>query len=366
MGHSITLVSLYKTIKEKKQLEELEKNWFRVFSMYQPVWRSILCCLFSLFLPIPLRVAFCFSPYLNILLQKIDKTNIFDIVYIKRLRMAQYRKAFKKNKFIIVDITDSMTKYFDNLLKVTPLSLKKILYFEEYYKHKLYEIKIVNEHDKIAICSHSDKRYLSDLWWNESHIFVLENGIDSNSRTFSYNWIQNRKSLNILFWWVMNVDTNIYSVRYFILNIMLFLDNKYTFTVIWPNPPKTLTDLANPNIFFLWHVDNIQQEIIKYDVFVCPIIAWAWTKNKIIQASCLWIPIISTELWLDWIPDHIKNWIKVFDSPQTFLNNINQLEIKTNQEIIKSTFMLHQKVVFHYEITNLLEKFIFDIKLWNE
>lgn len=197
LGHNVTLISLYKNPKEKKELSAISHLVDTYHGVYQPVRWSILCCLFSLILPIPLRIAFCFSPSLYRRLFQLTKQQSYDIIYIKRCRMSQYRSCFKGDN-VYIDFTDSMTKWYQNTLHVAK-GYKKLLCWEEYHKHRIYESYIANKYQKIIICSTSDRDYLIQLGVKKDHFIVLENGIRPEDRPFSQKYIR-KKNIRLIFW----------------------------------------------------------------------------------------------------------------------------------------------------------------------
>lgn len=170
----VTLITLYNS-KQEKYLKDLEKYVDNIIKIKYNKFISLFYAFISLFLPIPIRVGYCF----NFKLKRILKNMKFDydIAYIKRLRMAQYKKFLKVPRAYI-DITDSLTKYYERISKKEKW-LKKLLYLEEYYKHKIYEKKICENNKNIVICSEDDKKYLERLSKKIiGKINVIDNVID--------------------------------------------------------------------------------------------------------------------------------------------------------------------------------------------
>ena len=152
---NVTLVTLYNK-KQEKYLNEAKKYVDKIIEIkYSKIIASIYGII-SLILPIPVRVGYCFNFRLIKTLKKLEKE--YDIVYIKRLRMAQYKKYMKAKKTFI-DITDSLTKYYERLYK-SEKTIKKLFYLEEYLKLKRYELKVCRENKNIIICSEDDKDYI--------------------------------------------------------------------------------------------------------------------------------------------------------------------------------------------------------------
>jgi len=323
LGHEVFLVSLVKNNKEQLSLELMRPYVKDLVGVRQPVWLSVLRCIIGLFLPIPLRVSYCYSRKLIKELKK-EKYNNFDIAYVKRLRMAQYAKLFADKNKIFIDLTDSMIKYYQRLKNVSK-GLAKILALEEYYKHKLYEPKICKKYKNIIICSQDDKRYLvNNFGCNKNKFYILENGINLDE------WKCRRKLIkknlyNLVFWGVMNVETNILSCKFFIKKIMPLLSNKFSLTVIGPKPGLGLTHYGDKKIKFVGYVNDIGEALTNMGIFICPIVSGAGINNKIIQASFVGLPIVSTSLGIEGITNKLKKHIFIANRPQDFANKINQI-----------------------------------------
>jgi len=355
LGHEVFLVSLVKNNKEQRSLELMRSYVKGLVGVRQPVWLSALQCVAGLFLPIPLQVSYCYSRKLIKELKK-EKYNNFDIVYIKRLRMAQYARLFADKNKIFVDLTDSMIKYFQRL-KDASKSLSKVLALEEYYKHKLYEPKICNKYKNIIICSQDDKRYLvNNFGCSKNKFYVLENGINLDEWKCKQKIIK-KNLYNLVFWGVMNVETNILSCKFFINKVIPLLSGKYSLSVVGPKPGQELTQYSSKRIRFTGYIDNICKALSNMGIFVCPIVSGAGVNNKIIQASLIGMPIVSTSLGVEGITSKLKKYIFIADRPQDFVNKINQI-LNMDKASLESLQAKQIKVTKeYYDVYNIVKKF---------
>lgn len=356
LGHVVTLVSLYKNRKEKLQLKESEKYTDRVIGVYNPVLLSLLLCSAGFLLPVPLRVLFCFSSNLRKALKKINDSKVnYDVVYVKRLRMAQYANIFDDKK-VLVDITDSMTKYYYSLVKASS-GLRKMLAIEEFIKHKWYEPRIVKDYHTV-ICSNSDKNYLVTKFnCSPEQITILENGIDMKSWENQLNVKPSKKLNNLLFWGVMNVETNELSCLFFLKEVMPYLETEYKFTIIGPKPSKKIKKYASDRIFFKGHVKSINFVITEPGIFICPMVTGAGVKNKIIQAAYLGLPIISTTLGMDGVDVNLKKYIYRADNPKEFIKQIKKIQNFSSKTLAKLLSEQRLIVENHYNIYSLIKTF---------
>ena len=355
LDHEIFLISLVKNNKEQLSLELMRSYVKGLIGIKQPIWLSTLQCIVGLFLPIPLRVSYCYSKKLIKELKK-EKYNDFDIVYIKRLRMAQYAKLFADKDRIFIDLTDSMIKYYQRL-KDASKGLSKILALEEYYKHKLYEPKICNKYKNIIICSQSDKRYLiNNFGCSKNKFYVLENGINLDEWRCKQKIIKNNL-YNLVFWGVMNAETNVLSCKFFINKVIPLLPDKYSLSVVGPKPKRELTQYSGKKIRFTCYVDNICKTLSNMGIFVCPIVSGAGINNKIMQASLMGMPIVSTSLGVEGITGKLKRYILVADGPQDFANKIEQI-LNMDKASLENLQAKQIKITReYYNVYNIVKKF---------
>ncbi len=341
-GNSVSLVSLTTEKDYKLRDENLLKKLNDVKIFKQSKLTSILNCFLNLFLPISLQEAYVNNRKLHKYLKKCNKE--YDLIYIKRLRMAQYAKYFDDKK-VIIDLTDSLTKYYERVSKKVN-GLKKILNLEEYFKHKINEKRVVNKY-KSVVCSNEEKKYLiNKLGCNVNNIYVVENLIDFDLWDVSFNIKKLKEKNKLVFSGMMDYDPNIIAVNYFAKNVLDKLDSKYELYVIGKNKSKEL--ISNKKIKYIGYVESMRDELSKYDIYVCPIIAGSGVKNKILQAMSVGLPIVSTKLGVEGLNKECKKNIYVVNDNFDFLNaidkinNLSDLEfeklIKEQKDCIKKSY----------------------------
>lgn len=267
-GAKITLVTLYYK-KQEQYIKEASSYVDNIVKIKYNRVVAILHALLCIFLPIPMRVGYLYNFKLKKFLQK--NMEQYDVAYIKRLRLAQYKKYVKAKK-IYIDITDSLTKYYQRLYK-NEKSIKKLFYLEEYLKLRYYEIKVCEKNQNIVICSEDDKKYIENISKKTiGHIHVVENILEPK------NWINQNleikepgKRTKLVFFGVMNYKPNIEAVLYIIHNIMPKLDLNYQLEIIGPKVSNTLKKLETERIKFLGYVSSVKEELKENDIFICPI-----------------------------------------------------------------------------------------------
>lgn len=354
----ITLVTLYNK-QQEKYLEVAKKYVNEIIGIKYSKIISIFYAIIAVFLPIPIRVGYCFNFRLKKLLKNTQKK--YDIVYIKRLRMAHYKKYIKANN-IYIDITDSLTKYYDRLSKKEK-GIKKLLYLEEYYKHKKYEIRICEKNKNIIICSEEDKKYIENLSAKTiGNISVIENVLEIDKWSRNNIDIKDIKERNrLVFFGVMDYEPNIIAVEFIINKIMPYLDKKYTFEIIGPRVSKKLKQMENSRIKFLGYVDSIKDGIAQNDIFLCPIFAGSGTKNKILQAGAVGLPIIATDMAIEGLNTELKKTIYLANTNEEFIDRIEEINNTTTFNL-KSRILLQKNIIEKSNSIEIIREKIIKLK----
>ena len=118
LGNDVDVISLYTKKNELKNLHALEDVVNNIKIIKQPKILSYINCAFGLLLPVPLQNSYVCNLYLHLYLLFTQKKKNYDLIYIKRLRMAQYAKYFPKSKVF----TFFFSLYFSVLSLKTELS----------------------------------------------------------------------------------------------------------------------------------------------------------------------------------------------------------------------------------------------------
>lgn len=352
LGYNITLAVLVDNQTELKNKEVIELVDNIIYVKLNKITR-LFYLLLGLFSRVPLRTFYVKSNKFKKLLIEETRKHNYQIIYFKRLRMAQYINCVSNvNSKIVIDITDSLTKYYFNLWNEKK-GISNIFYYLEYVKHKLYEPKVCKKHEFVVICSHSDKVFLEEIEPNiEGKLIVLRNSIDISEWGNLNIRIRSRgERNNIVFWGVMNYPPNILAVEYFIKSVFnLIPDNKLT--IIGPNGDFAKYIESIPNIEYLGYVEDLPTVASTYDVFICPILAGSGVKNKVIQSAALGLPIISTSVGVDGVDKELSKYFFIADNPMDFVKSLDLINNLSDEELIElllnqreAAFTLYENVI---------------------
>ena len=351
LGNDVDVISLYTKKNELKNLHALEDVVNNIKIIKQPKILSYINCAFGLLLPVPLQNSYVCNLYLHLYLLFTQKKKNYDLIYIKRLRMAQYAKYFPKSK-VYIDFTDSLTKYYDRVKKVTH-GFKKIINIEEYYKHFYYEIKIAKKYQSV-ICSENDKKYLEqkhNIALN--NMKIIYNTLDTK-KWYVKNLKKKKEKIKLVFSGIFDYLPNILAAQYIIEKIFPLLPSKFSVTFVGKNVDKSLKSYASDRIIFTGEVTDMKCELEKYDIFICPIQAGSGVKNKILQAGLVGLPIVTNELGIEGIRKGFEKFVFFANTPEEFAEKIIYLSNKNINYRIKEQQQFIMKYYDYRKCTRCL------------
>ena len=132
------------------------------------------------------------------------------------------------------------------------------------------------------------------------------------------------------------------------------LDSKYELYVIGKNKSKEL--ISNKKIKYIGYVESMRDELSKYDIYVCPIIAGSGVKNKILQAMSVGLPIVSTKLGVEGLDNECKKYIYVVNEDFDFLNAIDKINNLSDFEFEKLINGQKNYIQKNYDISVAVKK----------
>lgn len=300
-GHAeVHLVSL---AKEKKDYESIKKHqslYEKVEVIWQPKWLSLSNCLSGAIHGRPLRVSYCDSRSMDRYLDSLGKDS-FDVVYIKRLRMAQYAKHYPPDK-VWIDLTDSMNLYYSRVLKTKISFIERSIALYENKFLSAYEREIMANY-RTVFCSEVDLRHaLGSNNSGEPHPLVIPNVVDLDD--FKRTNHQTENVFKICYWGNLNVPMNYTAVNILISEVFDEIRKKsdgFHLEIIGPCPPKALLNKQSESVVFTGHLEQLSPRLSQMNLFVCPLILGTGVKNKILQSLALGVPVLTTSLGVEGI-----------------------------------------------------------------
>lgn len=296
--HFVCLAKEQKDYQNIKQYAELFQD-VKVF--WQPKWRSLVLCLFGLITGRPLQSSYCWNTKLARYLRDFDHSS-FDVIYIKRLRMAQYATYLPVDK-VWIDLTDSMALHYSRMVKIAvPATDRAVAFYEKRFLGDC-ERKVTRTYRTI-FCSKVDRSYACGALTKESAAITIPNAVDLDEFGYIDRAPSSVPGYKICYWGNLNVPMNVTAVEILLRDILPKLVKKnpnIRLEIIGPNPPKRLAVKYSGPVVFTGHVERLDTKLSNMDLFVCPLIFGTGVKNKVLQSLALGLPVLTTTLGVEGI-----------------------------------------------------------------
>ncbi len=330
-NHEVSVITFYETE------EQLETDFSKVaelvktgIAIKQSVVSSLFNILLGIFSRLPFQVLYYRSSGFYDRLRELTHAKKFDVIYFHLIRSTQYLSAAAESDAVkIQDFTDAVSMYLQRYRDTEKNPVKKFGLSRELNRVEKYESEIKG-FDKIYVCSEKDKEFLSHRITGSS-IGILQNGV--NLSTFSRVDVPLEEN-RIIFTGNMPYFANSDAASYFCTEIMPLIRRDIPEAKIYlvgQNPPASVKALASENVIVTGFVEDISAEYCKSVVNVAPIRFGAGTLNKVLEALALGLPTVSTSIAVAGMPESIRKYIHIADTPQDFATVV--VDILRNREV---------------------------------
>lgn len=293
--HTVYLVSM--TQQRVNETEELGRYCGEVRFVYQPKVRSLGNCVRWLGTRRPLEVAYCHSARMTQVVKTIVRQYSIDVIYIKRLRSAQWVPREVEIPTIL-DTTDAMSLYYERAKRGVAWC-RKPLFYTEAWRYKDYERRLLRRFRNWAVCSEVDMAYLSGLAPETTRLWLIPNGVDTE--IFAPDASEPERN-TLLLSGLMDKFVNVQAVEYFIKHIfprIIEVVPDAQVYVVGPRPVGAVRGLHGGNVYVTGEVRDIREYIARSQIIVCPIKTGVGTRNKILQAWAMGRPVVTTSEGLE-------------------------------------------------------------------
>lgn len=296
-NNEIYLITFIENRSEIDNIKYLEKYCYNIKTILKDRQVSWLKNLIGYFSKFPNDLNRYNLKEMEFVISKTIKYNIFDIVHVDSIYMAQYFRCFTNIPRIIVPrdcMSLSSKRYFKNSKDI----MNKIKNYLHWKKIQNVEKFFYQKFDQCIVVTPEDKRELEEICPN-LNISVIPIGINLEYFHVNKN-ILTEEEYSIIFTGVMNYPPNEDAVLYFYNRIFPLIKEKVPeikFYIVGKNPTEKIKNLnKNPNVTVTGFVNDIRPFIWRSKVYVCYMRLGAGIKNKILEAMSMGMPIVGNKL----------------------------------------------------------------------
>lgn len=322
-NNSISLISFIESEKESKYIDNLKVYCDSVEVILLKPFKSYLNCFFRLLSLLPLQISYYYSFRMKKKIDEILSKEKFNGIYVHLLRMAHYAKDAKR-VYKVLDLTDAISLSLRRSLRYRkPLAF--IVYLLEWLRVKRYEKKIINSFDRCLLVSPVDKEIIETAF-SAKNITVVSNGVDFDY--FKPNG-DNYDPRNIVFLGNMHSFPNQDAVFYFYKSILPLIKEEVPdvkFYIVGINCSNKIKKLnKDKNIVVVSGVEDVRPYLMNSAVLVCPIRVGAGIQNKILEATALGVPVVTSSVGFEGLCARKDKDIIVADKPEEFAQKVKEI-----------------------------------------
>jgi glycosyltransferase involved in cell wall biosynthesis len=260
----------------------------------QPRWRSWAQSLLGLASPAPLEVCYEYSPRLRRLVARRLADETYDLVYVKRLRMAQYA-ALAARVPRVLDLTDAMTRFYAQGAQRAPWP-SRALFYEEWLKHRLYEPRVAGGFARCLVASPVDAEFLRRSE-GLRNVVVVPNPVDTQ---YFHPRPEAEQPATFLLSGLMDKLVNVDAAQYLCDEIWPRVRAELPtarLRLVGPRPNQVVRGLQDrPGVEVAGFVPDLRDELSAATTVLVPLRLGTGTKNKVLQALAMGRPVVTTSI----------------------------------------------------------------------
>lgn len=259
-------------------------------------------------------------------------TRGIDVLQLEYLVMGQYAGQFRR----IPSILFEHDIYFQSIARRLPYLgsfVEKMQARWEYLRAFRYELKLLPKVDRIQVCSRENGDYLA------SFLPRLRDRIDDAFRagidTASYNFqLDGREPFTMLFLGSFRHLPNQEALHWFVQEVFPRVrakEPRARLIVIGSDPPPRHSLPQAEAIELAGFVEDVQEPLGRYSLFVCPILSGSGVRVKLLEAFAAGIPVVSTRLGAEGLAAEDGEICALADDPESFAAYVVELLSKPGQ-----------------------------------
>lgn len=253
-------------------------------------------------------------------------THSIDVLQLEYLVMGQYAGQFRH----IPSILFEHDVYFQAIARRLPYmssTIEKIVSRWEYLRAIRYELTLLPQLDRVQVCSPDNARYL------RSFLPQLNGRVDDGYRagidTSGYEFRPSgREPFTLLFLGSFRHLPNVEALQWFLQEVFPLIreeEPRARLVIVGSDPPPRHS-LRDPEaIEMIGFVEDVREPLMRYSLFVCPILAGSGVRVKLLEAFAAGIPVVSTRLGAEGLADKDGDLCALADNPAAFAGHVVHL-----------------------------------------
>lgn len=249
-----------------------------------------------------------------------------DVLQLEYTVMAQYAGEFRR----IPSILFEHDIYFQSIARRLPFmagAREKLQARWEYFRSLRYELRLLPKLDRVQVCSPEQAEYLA------SFLPELKGRIDDEYRagidTSLYKFRPSgREPFTLLFLGSFRHAPNQEALNWFVREVLPQVrarEPRARLIVIGSDPPPRHSLPEGEAIELKGFVEDVREPLVRYAVFVCPILSGSGVRVKLLEAFAAGMPVVSTRLGAEGLAAKDGEICMLADDAEAFADRVVDL-----------------------------------------
>ena len=198
----------------------------------------------------------------------------------------------------------------------------------EYLRALHYELARLPECDRIQVCTHENREYLSSYLPRMAGRIQegLRAGIDAQRFAFRP---EGREAATMLFIGSFRHIPNLTAIEWFLRHVLPRIVERRPdarLVVVGSDPPpRGMLEKAGSSVEMLGFVEDVRTELARRAVFVCPILSGSGVRVKLLEAFASGIPVVSTSIGAEGLARVDGEFCALADGPEEFATKVVEI-----------------------------------------
>ncbi len=280
-----------------------------------------------------LNVSSYFSPKLKDSLRAYWKSKegaVVDVVLAHRLRMAPAALDSHHGKPVVLDLTDCLTAYSQQLSRQPGAHLvRRLAASWDHWFLRKEEVEWPQQAAMTTIISEADAHVIVGNGLAEEKITVLPNGVDLEAAPKAGSKIYPAGRPVVCFVGNMGYAPNEEGTLWFLKTVWPLVKAKVPkalFAAVGGAPREVLKKYHNgKDVLVTGWVPQVEPYLLKAQVSIAPLRFAGGMQNKIALSMGLGVPVVATTASTGWLPKQGKECLFIADDHQAFADSIVQI-----------------------------------------
>ena len=325
MKHDVVVVCAAGSDEEESRAESLRAVCRKVVCVRRSRLRAVMQCGLCLPTPIPLRIAYAFSPAMRDVIKRMIDEFPPDILYVDRWR-ALPNVPCQVSVPVVCDPTDSMSLYNRRLIR-RGAWWERVLGLEEAIKFARYERQSAQRASRVVFCSQLDLD-VAAAGSPRARFEVVPNGVDCEKFFFKGSTDDEDPRL-LIFTGNFGYRPNFRAAGFFMGHVYPLVRKRISdVRVAFVGNEVDRIAKSRPlprGIETVGFVPDLRPHIARASVSVVPITVGAGVTNKVLEAFATGTAVVATQMACGDLPVEHGKHLLLAENPESFADAVLRL-----------------------------------------